>query len=162
MTMPPQHTENSLRELRLFLEEICCNLCRFQHLYQDGYAPETVKINQEVYLGMTDAFADIRVQPPSGSAYFIEVKYGYRPQRLISSLQRKYGDHSHTLTEAAKLILVVDPDHYEDWGNLKATIQSQLRPNLQLEVWDQTYLIGLIQDTFGMHLDHCTGQKINY
>lgn len=64
MSIPPQHTRNSLRELRLFLEEICCNLCRFQHLYQNGYAPESVKINQEVYLGMPDAFADIKVTPP--------------------------------------------------------------------------------------------------
>lgn len=154
MALPSQHTRNALRELRLFLEEICCNLCRFQYLYQDGYTPESIQINQEVYLGMPDAFADIRVQPPGDSAYFIEVKYGYPLPRLLSSLKRKYGhDDSQRLMGACKLILVIEPDHYDHWDDVKATIQSQLHPSLQLEVWDEAHLVSLIKDTFGVHLD---------
>ncbi|WP_089718049.1 hypothetical protein [Candidatus Entotheonella palauensis] len=133
MSMPSQHTQSSLRELRLFLEEICCNLCRFQHLYQDGYAPESVQINQEVYLGLPDAFVDIRVQLPDGSAYLIEVDYGYPLPRLLNSLQRKYSQPSHQFLGASKFILVLEPDHYENWNDVKAAIQSRLHPSLQLE-----------------------------
>ncbi|WP_089935679.1 adenylate/guanylate cyclase domain-containing protein [Candidatus Entotheonella palauensis] len=153
MAVPSQQTRNSLREFRLFLEEICCNLCRFQHLYQDDHSPESIKINQEVYLGMPDAFADIRVQPSDDSAYFIEVKYGYPILRLLSSLERKYGKHSHALMGASKLILVVEPNHYDNWDDVKSTIQSQLHPSLKLEVWNEDYLMALIKDTFGVHLD---------
>src|SRR5687767_13374624 len=65
-------------ELRLFLEEICCNLCRFRHVRADGIPPERVRIDQEVCLGGSGAvFADIRVRAPGIAPYFVEVKYGY-------------------------------------------------------------------------------------
>ena len=158
MKTPPrttsvQYTERELRELRLFLEEICCNLCRFYHLQHDGYAPESVKINQEFALDVPNAFADIRVQVPDAPAYFIEVNYGYSRQRLLSSLQRKYGDHSRAIADAAKLILVIDAHRYEDWSDIEATIRSQLNPALTLEVWDERHLLDRLQDTFEVHLD---------
>src|SRR5580698_10391402 len=56
--------ESHLRQVRLFLEEICCDLCRFQHVKQDGVAPESVSVNREAYLGEPGAFADIRVKAP--------------------------------------------------------------------------------------------------
>ncbi len=152
MAIPPYLTRNALRELRLFMEEICCNLCRFQHLRQDGYSPESIKINQEVHLGMPDAFADIRVQLPGDSAYFIEVKYGYPLSRLLSSLRRKYGHDSHALLGASKLLLVLEPDYYDNWNDVKTTIQSQLHPSLQLEIWDEAHLVASIKETFGVHL----------
>lgn len=54
---------------------------------------------------------------------------------------------------ASKLILVVELDHYEHWDDVKATLQSQLHSNLQLEVWNEAYLMTLIKDTFGVHLE---------
>jgi hypothetical protein len=35
--------ETELFELRLFLEEICCNICRFRHVHDDKVSPEHVR-----------------------------------------------------------------------------------------------------------------------
>ncbi len=85
------HGESYLRELRLFLEEICCDLSRFQHVTQDGVQPEDILINQEVYLGIAGAFADIEVRVPGNAPYFVEIKYGYPPDKIIRHISRKYG-----------------------------------------------------------------------
>ena len=78
----------SIVSARLFLEEICCNLCRFQHVAEDGVAPEAVRIDQECYLGLPKAFADIRVQVPGAAPYFVEVDWGLgdfvAPDRIAS------------------------------------------------------------------------------
>ncbi len=34
-------------ELRLFMEDLCCDICRFQHL-EDGVDPEQIRIRQDV------------------------------------------------------------------------------------------------------------------
>src|SRR5690348_635867 len=73
----------ALLETRLFLEEICCDLCRFQHSAEDGVAPEDVRIRQEVSLGAPGAFADIQVRVPGSRPYFIEVKWGYEAEQLV-------------------------------------------------------------------------------
>lgn len=64
-------------ELRLFLEDICCDLCRFIHSAGGSIEPELTAINREAYLGVEGAYADIRVAPPDSAAYFVEIKYGY-------------------------------------------------------------------------------------
>jgi hypothetical protein len=38
-------------ELRLFIEELPCSICRFMHASQDGVEPQSVRIKQEVQLG---------------------------------------------------------------------------------------------------------------
>ena len=58
-----QDQENP-RQIRLFLEEICSELCRFQHVAEDGLAPEAVRINREVSMDAPGTYADIRVQVP--------------------------------------------------------------------------------------------------
>ena len=82
----------SFREtLRLFLESVCCDLCRFEHVATEHIAPEDVVIRQEVAVGPS-AFADIQVTPRGTAPYFVEVDYGYTPERLIESLRRKYSE----------------------------------------------------------------------
>ena len=55
---------NYSKTLRLFVEEICCELCRFQHVVEDGISPEAVQINREVRLDAPNEFADIQVRAP--------------------------------------------------------------------------------------------------
>ena len=55
-------TRSNLGEFRLLLEELCCDLCRFEHTLHDGLAPEAVRIDREYWLS-AGAFADIRVAP---------------------------------------------------------------------------------------------------
>jgi len=53
--------ETDARELRIFLESVLCDLCRFLHAARDGVAPAETQIHQKVRLG-PGAFADIRVK----------------------------------------------------------------------------------------------------
>jgi hypothetical protein len=77
-------------QLRLMLEELCSDLCRFEHAERDDFSPQTVKINREQYLGAPGAFADIAVWPREGPPYVVEVKFGYERTPSSRHLRRKY------------------------------------------------------------------------
>ena len=64
MNIPAADNERYLCQLRLLLEELCCDLCRFEHVTKDRCAPECVQVDREYYLHAPGAFADIRVVPP--------------------------------------------------------------------------------------------------
>ena len=80
-------------EMRLFLEELCCELCRFRHAADDGIDPDEVNIAREVQLAPLSAFADIVVTLPAAPAYFVEIKYGLSLDETVRSIRRKYSDH---------------------------------------------------------------------
>ena len=107
--MTKNHDPSYLQELRLFLEEICCHLCRF-HQVDLGVAAEDVRIKREVHLGIPGAFADISVEVADTSPYFVEVKYGYPPEQLIASLIRKYGADAPSVQGPSMVLLVVDAE----------------------------------------------------
>jgi|SoiMethySBSTD1v2_1073268.scaffolds.fasta_scaffold689260_2 adenylate cyclase len=86
---PPKTARAICEKLRLFLEEICCNLCRFSEAAEHGVFPEEVRIAQESFLGTPQAHADIRVDVSDRLSYFVEVKYGYSRSQIVSSLARK-------------------------------------------------------------------------
>ena len=75
-------------ELRLFIEELACNICRFTHVSRDKVAPQSVRIKQEVQLGAPNAFADIVVNAPRAN-YIVEVVYGYSLEQVSESMSRK-------------------------------------------------------------------------
>jgi hypothetical protein len=77
MSNAKRFQDEDLFELRLFLEELVCNICRFIHVAENGVTPQNVWIRQEVNLGAPNAFADIFVRVPGHSSYFVEVDYGY-------------------------------------------------------------------------------------
>ena len=144
-------------EVRLFLEEICCNLCRFQHAAEDGVAPEAVRIDQECYLGLPRAFADIRVQVPGAAPYFVEVDWGYGTERLLRSLARKYGadacgNGAPGARAVGKVVLVADTHNHANWPEVEARLRASFRPGLRLEVWDEARLLSLLAERFGVAL----------
>jgi len=151
--------ESYLRELRLFLEEICCDLCRFQHVAQDGIQPEDIRITQEVYLGIAGAFADIQVKIPGAAPYFVEIKYGYPPDKIIKHLGRKYGTATPANQDASKIILVADSENYQNWPEIESAIQACLRPGLSLEVWGEERLLALIREQFHLDIDTLTEES---
>ena len=61
LKLPPEVSSQRVDvvELRLFIEELACNICRFTHAAQDGVEPQFVRIKQEVELNTSNAFADI-------------------------------------------------------------------------------------------------------
>jgi class 3 adenylate cyclase len=161
MTVPPAAAARAEDpfEVRLFLEEIVCNLCRFQHVAEDGVPPEAVRIDQEYFLGIPSAFADVRVQVPGRSPYFVEVDWGYDAERQVRSLARKYGVPAPD-QGANKLVLVTDTHRHRNWVEIEARIRSLLRPGLDLEVWDEPRLLGLIRDRFEVTLDSISAQEL--
>lgn len=159
MTEILRKSESYRRELRLFLEEICCNLCRFLHAQQDGVAPHDIRITQETYLGAIGAFADIRVQVKDDPPYFIEVKYGYSQDQILTSLKRKYGEGTW-LGGASKVVVVLDPRASASFAELAGKIESILQPGLQLELWDEGTLLGMLRENFGIDLDAISEQHV--
>ncbi|HVE50015.1 MAG TPA: hypothetical protein VNG69_10410, partial [Casimicrobiaceae bacterium] len=110
----PDSDSDDQFELRLFIEEIVCNLCRFMHVARDGVSPESVRIRQEVEVGSPDAFADIVVDVPGFTRYIVEVDYGYSLDRIVESLSRKYSRGVDWLRSVAKLVLVIDRENHPD------------------------------------------------
>jgi adenylate cyclase len=143
--------KNPLGEYRLLLEELCCDLCRFEHVTRDGLAPEAVRIDREYWLGAPGAFADIRVAPTGQAPYFVEVKYGYTNERLIHHLERKYAVTATDNTAAAsKIVLVVDRLSRGNWESLERDLASRLARGLQLEIWDESRLLALLAERFNV------------
>jgi class 3 adenylate cyclase len=140
--------EAFLGQLRLLLEELCCDLCRFIHVSRERLPPDQVHIDREIDLGLPGAFADIRVKVPEQAPYFVEIKYGYTSRDLTQHLRRKYGSNTPAVHDASKLVLVVDTRGREDWATLEETIRSSLRPGLALEIWNEKRLLGLLRDEF--------------
>jgi class 3 adenylate cyclase len=151
-------SERHMRELRLFLEEICCNMCRFRHVEGDGVVPEAVRISQEAYLGRPGAYADIRVHPPGKPPYVVEVKYGYPSERIVAHLLRKYGDLP-AAEAPARIVLVVDTRVRTNWAATERQLKAGL-PGSELEVWDEDRLCALLERRFGVRVESFSEQAV--
>lgn len=145
-------SRSPLGEFRLLLEELCCDLCRFEHTRRDGLAPEAVRIDREYWLA-PGKFADIRVAPRGQAPYFVEVKFGYSREQLLGTLARKYASAATDNAAAAnRIVLVVDRGGRENCDLLERAIASSLRPGLALDVWDETGLVTRLGEAFGIQI----------
>ena len=147
-------------ELRLFLEEICSNVCRFLHAGADHVLPEAVAVDQEVFLGVPGAYADIRVDAPGSPPYFVEVKYGYPPERILESLHRKYGPRVPLAAGHDRIVLVVDRATHHDWPAIEAAVRGGLGHGLRLEVWDEGRLRELLAELFAVRLASLSADRL--
>jgi adenylate cyclase len=153
-------TASHLGELRLLLEELCCDLCRFEHVTKDGLVPEAVRIDREYWLGTPGGFADIRVAPAGCAAYFVEVKFGYRNDALVRHLLRKYASALSDKGAATRIVLVVDCVDRPDWRRIEGEIASGLPAGVALEVWDEDRLVSLLADRFGVTINEITPEAL--
>ncbi|MEE8273357.1 MAG: adenylate/guanylate cyclase domain-containing protein [Alphaproteobacteria bacterium] len=160
MTNDVVSDEEHLRQLRLFLEELCSELCRFQHVVEDGLAPEEVRISREVSMDAPGSYADMRVQVPGQPPYFVEIKFAYPPDKLVAHISRKYGAGSSLAAEAKRLVLLIRSTDYPNWPDIEANIRSVLPPRLDLDVWDEGHLLRLIRDRFGVEISGTTGDDV--
>ena len=145
--------ETDARELRIFLESVLCDLCRFLHAARDGVAPAETQIHQKVRLG-PGAFADIRVAAGRLPLYFIEMDIGYSRPRVIESMRLKYARRTPASEGAGKVIVVVDQALASASPSLEAELRALLAPGLDLELWDDRHLARLIRDTLGLDIFH--------
>src|SRR3954471_19836081 len=133
----------NLLELRLLLEELCCDLCRYLHSGQPGENPDEMEIHREVALGEGKGFADIVVQPRPAPTYFVEVKFGYGDDDVLDSLRRKYaGSLPAKFGRASKVILVLDRAERPGFDRVVERIRAEFGPDLALEVWDEEAFAG--------------------
>jgi serine/threonine protein kinase/class 3 adenylate cyclase len=146
--------EGKLRDLRVLLEELCCDLCRFEYATLDSLDLEKIRIDREVERG--ESWADIRVRVPGRPDIFVEVKTGYSDERLVDSLRRKYGPDSPDPGGAARLVLVVDAEGRSDWEGTEREIARMLSPRFALEVWNDGHLAALLRRRFGTSIDSIT------
>jgi class 3 adenylate cyclase len=160
MSMTIPFPVEDLFELRLFLEELVCNVCRFIHVAEQEIAPQEIRIRQEVNLGIPNAFADILIRVPHHSNYFVEVKYGYPTERIIESIQRKYGKPLPLFEEISKLILMVDRHNHPDWDKCAKQVKEILPSSWELEVWDEPYLLSLIRKYFDVEIESLSPDTI--
>jgi class 3 adenylate cyclase len=156
--MPDQPAEEygHLAQLRLLLEELCCELCRFEYPTPDRHEPEESRIEREFYLGKPGAFADIRVVPQSAAPYMVEVKFGYSSDMLLRHLARKYGEPTPALAGIRRVILVVDAADRSDWPQMETDAARLLAPGIELEVWNEARLIQLLRDRLQIELPAIT------
>ena len=150
-----------LRQLRLFLEELCCEICRFQVVGHHGLGAEGVEISREVDLGVPGAFADVVVRSPGRPPIFVEVKYGYASDRMVEHFIRKYQQPSPTVPDADRVIAVVDRADRSDWAQLEARLRKVTHSELKLEFWDEARLQELVAQCFGVKLGAMTNDGLN-
>jgi adenylate cyclase len=160
MIDPSQNDAGHLSELRLLLEELCCDLCRFEHEARDAINPADVHVDREFALGPPGAFADIRVAPRSLRPYFVEVKYGYSDDTLRRHLKRKYGQPTGAVQAASKIILMIDWEARENRDALAAELTASLCPGLALEIWDENRFRALLQERFQVEVGAMTKEVL--
>jgi adenylate cyclase len=141
-----------LRQLRLFGEEICCEICRFRHVELEKVPPDCVEVSREVDLGTPGSFADIVVEPRGLPPYILEVKFGYPADRMLKHLTRKYAGDAASRLGANKLVLVLDTQQYAGWDRLYGQIRDAVSKDLAIEIWDEPRLLALIRECFGITL----------
>jgi len=135
-------------EMRLFLEELCCELCRFRHAADNGIDPDEVNIAREVRLASLGAFADIVVTLPAAPAYFVEIKYGLSLEETIRSIRRKYSANHRTTCN--RLVVVVRD---LDAGALQTRLRDCVCSSLNIEIWDEAWLLREIKLRYGIAID---------
>ncbi len=140
-----------LLELRLLIEELCCDLCRSEHSREHGEKPEEVEIHREVALGEARGFADIFVTPKTQPPYFVEVKFGYADDDVFNSLTRKYGGAvAKQFAMAKRVVLVLDRAARDGFDEVVERCRESLGPNIALEAWDEAAFSRLVGKHFGV------------
>lgn len=92
----------------------------------------------------------------SAPPYIVEVKFGYSNDALISHLRRKYSEPNPALVGVTKIMLVVDAARHSEWPRVASEIAAGLAPGLELEVWDESRIIQIIDDRFKIRIPAIT------
>jgi adenylate cyclase len=160
METPAPADESHASQLRLLLEELCCDLCRFEHIAANGLLPEDIRITREYDLGSTAVYADVRVAPGDKPPYFVEIKYGYASDAVLKHLRRKYKNETALTRHGSKIILVIDTERRPDWEKTEGELRKCLPPGMTLEVWDERRLLGMLRERFGVEVEAITAENL--
>lgn len=152
------------RQVMLFLEEICCDLCKYRHIVEEGHQPDLVKVHREVQISPeAERFGDIRVyikNDDQREAYFLEVVYGYNLEKIVGTIAYKYGKDIHIDSLCNKLIILTSKMNSDDIEPLKKDITTVLNPGLSIEIWDETHFIDMINKFFCVHIKNISEKEL--
>jgi class 3 adenylate cyclase len=137
-------------ELYLYMEDLCCELCRFEHL-AEGVLPQDIRIRQKVDLGKTGAYADASISLCGERTYFLEVNWGYDRAEIAERIAYKYESNTPALGKAHKLRVVVSDDDSE-LASIESTLRACVDPQLEIEVWTAPRLREMILRHFQMEV----------
>jgi len=145
------HDPVELMELRLFLEDICYDLVRFREAHGRGVRHGDIHIRQESAMPGDTGYADLEILHPDGPSDYIEVKWGYEADQLLSALGRKYGTLGRRTAFRSTLSVVTDLSD-EEWAAFEAAAGSVLDGRLILERLDRARFEAQLQEHFGVAL----------
>jgi class 3 adenylate cyclase len=162
MELAKRDQKSQNRQVNLFLEEICSELCRFQHVVADGLDPSTVKVHREVDLGGQGRYADIRVYFAGDilNSYFVEVHYGATAESVIRSVVRKFGAEHELTLNSKRLILLPLNTEMADQAAFEADLKSKLHPDLILEIWDEKHFLEEVNKHFDVEMSGITDEDL--
>jgi adenylate cyclase len=141
--------------LRIYLEEVCAELCRFRYMADGGQAPDAVRIQREVAVG-PGAFIDILVEPPDSPSYAVEIKFGYPPDVMVDHLGTKFSERAGAAANIERLVILVRLSDYPDWAETETAIRKVVNPGLEIEIWDEADLLRMINKYFHVDVDTMT------
>jgi class 3 adenylate cyclase len=150
--------DNERNEIRLFLEEICCEIARARHMEQDGLNADAIAIHREVALGQ-DRFADIVVTAQGRAPYAIEVKVGHGEADLVAKLTRKYGP-SPVRPDLACVVVLIRRDDFPSWNATAARIRAAMDPLIELVAWDIGGLAAEVERYFAVTTPGLDGRAL--
>ncbi len=157
---PRTYADAHLAEIRLFFEDLCCDLCQFQHALNGDCQVHPVHIEREHFLDSPNTFADLRVAPCDAPPYFVEVKYGYMESILLKHLERKYGRDTAAVRDASKVVVLIDRSRRKNWAALEKSLRKVIHPRLELEIWAEEQLRAMISECFGVEMSDIDDQEL--
>lgn len=140
----------SVQELRLYLEEICSELCRCRHVAKDGLLPEQVTTMREVEIGQSGEFADIKVTPGDAPPYFVEIKWAYSSDEVVERVVRKYVKNPDVLCD--KIVIVTDITDSQDISHISALLRQHICPGLSVQIWTETDILQQMAEYFDLNI----------
>jgi class 3 adenylate cyclase len=75
---------------------------------------------------------------------------------LLRHMRRKYRERLPAFADLTKIILVVDSEGRADWPQVEVSIAASLAPGLELEVWNESRLVQLLNDRFNTAIPSIT------
>lgn len=148
-----QQNEPRFKQLRLLVEEACCDLCSFEQAQKVNVPLEQVRVDREVRLAAGDQFADIRIQTDGQPTVFIEVKIGYTLTLILNLVTQKYGHPASDFAPGTRLVLLLAKALVDETPGLAAEITHRVHRNLTVEVWSPDHLIVQMERVFGVRFD---------
>lgn len=138
--------------IRLFLDELYCEVLRYEHAEQLKLPPEKVEVWREVYLGESGSYADIFVQVEGGPKYYLEIKLGMDGHEVVEDLAREYGPEDSFHPGVSDLKCIVNTADYSDWKEIEKESRKKVHPGLKLEFIDRKQVVDKIKKRFGVEI----------